>query len=293
VLAAAALAGVVSAATVLPGVLRPDPYARPVGAWVYGYDVQGSTGLRVFNRFLTPTTDTVRLIDEDPDRGVVDRRTCDIAATSDERPVEAPEGRSTHVGTFPARFLPSDDRRGPALWWRTGPRLAFVASCAADTSDTDLLSVAALVQPAELAVRLPLDLTGLPEGEEVRGIYDIDGQLAVLVLPPGATEDSTLGIYVSVGTLFGGSDGGGRRTGKAVQIGDRNARLEQDDDTDTICWDLGGQQACVVGFAGEDLRPAARADRLDRLVAVARQVKLAPDPRDEATWFDARDAVPG
>lgn len=288
-LAAMALVAVVIAATVLPAALRPDPFTRAVGAWVYGYEVRPPEGLRVTNRFVTPDTDTVELVDADP-REVGSRgRSCEVTATSSEQPVEVPDGRPAQVGTFPGRFLEADDERGPALWWRTGPRLAMEASCAEDSSDADLLAVAAMVVPAELPVLLPVDLSGLPAGEEVRGVYDIDGQVAVLVLPPGETEESPNAVYVSVGTLFGTTS---RRPDRTVRVGRATAQVQQDEETETICWDLGGPRACVASFGAVDSPAGVRQQRSERLLDIARAVRLAPGGTDRSTWFDARNAVP-
>lgn len=289
-LAAVVMAALVTAGTVLPGALAPDPYARAYGAWVYGFEIRPTTGLRTVNRFLTPGTDTVDLIDEDPGQVVLRRRTCQIEATSGQQRVKVPKGRPTRVGDHPARFLDAGGGRGPALWWSTDGRLSLQVSCADQTSDDELLAVAGMVAPGEFPVRLPVDLSGLPSEEEVLGIYDIDGQLAVLLVPPGQTEESPNSVYVSVGTLFGTAD---RTAARTVQVGDVTAQVQQDEETDTVCWDLGGPQACVADFSAQDRSAKARERRLARLVSIARHLRLASDTTDRATWFDARDALPG
>ncbi|SDS31414.1 DNA-directed RNA polymerase specialized sigma subunit, sigma24 family [Friedmanniella luteola] len=289
VLVALVLAALATTATVLPGVLRPDPYTRAAGAWVYGYEVRPGTGLRVVDRFLTASTDTVRLIDEDSGPTADERRTCDLSATSSDQPVEAPDGRPTRVNGFTGRFLPSDGNRGAELWWTTGPGLALVLSCSGDSVEADLLAVAAMVAPTEVPVLVPVDLSDLPDGEEVSGIYDLDGQLAVLVLPTGETPESPNAVYVSVGTLFGATAQGER----TVRVGGVTARVQQDAESETICWDLGGPQACVADFAGDEGGAAARRRQFDRLLTIARVVQVAPGGTDRSTWFDAREAVPG
>ncbi len=289
VLAVLVVAALVTAATVLPGMLRPDPYARAVGAWVYGYEIRPTPGFRVLNRFLTPETDTVRLLDENPSQSA--RRTCDIKASSSERPTPAPAGRSARVGAFAGRFVEADRTRGPSLWWRPTPRLAMDVSCSRDTTDDQLLAVAALVVPAEVSVLVPIDLTRLPPGEEVRGIYDLDTQIAMLVLPPGETEESLNAVYVSVGSVF--STASNRRNSRTVRLGNVTAQVQRAGETTTICWDLGGTQACVTDFITGSDPTASREQRLERLLAIARLVRTAPGPRDRSTWFDARDAVPG
>jgi DNA-directed RNA polymerase specialized sigma24 family protein len=287
-LAALVVAVLVTGATVLPGLLRPDPYARALGTWVYGYEVRPAAGVRVVNRFLTPDADTVQLLDED--RNQAERRTCDITATSSERPAEAPAGRATRVGVFAGRFLAANADRGPALWWRPGPRLAMEVHCSQEPTDADLLAIAALVVPAEVPVLVPVDLSGLPAGEEVRGIYDVDGQLVVLVLPPGETPQSLYAAYVSVGTIF--STAAYQQDEFTVQLGSVTAQVQRAGETTTICWDLGGPQACVADFIRQDDPAASRTQRLERLVAIARAVRTAPGATDRSTWFDARDAVP-
>ncbi len=289
VLAALVVAALVTAATILPGVLRTDPYARAVGAWVYGYEVRPTAGFRVLNRFLTPETDTVRLLDESPPQA--GRRTCDITATSSERPAPAPSGRSTRVGSFAGRLVEADQVRGPSLWWRPAPRLAMDVTCNQDTTADELLTVAALVVPVEIPVLVPIDLTRLPAGEEVRGIYDLDSQVAMLVLPPGETQESLNAVYVTVGSVF--STASYRRTTRTVQLGSVTAQVQVAGETTTVCWDLGGTQACVADFITRDDPTASQEQRLERLLAIARLVRTAPGPRDRSTWFDARDAVPG
>lgn len=289
VLTALVLTSLVAAATVLPGVLRPDPYTRPIGAWVYGYEIRSTAGFRLLNRFLTPDTDTVRLLDLDLGRG--DRGTCDITATSSEKPTVAPAGRSARVGVFAGRFLAADRNRDPALWWRPGPRLTMEVSCSQDTTDADLLAVANLVVPAELPVLVPVDLNGLPAGEEVRGIYDLDGQIAMLVLPSGETQESQRAVYVTVGTIF--STAAYRQTNRSVQLGGVTARVQQAGETTTVCWDLEAAQACVADLITEANPTTSREQRLERLLTIARLVGTASGPTDRRTWFDARDAVPG
>ncbi|CAA9333120.1 MAG: Putative RNA polymerase sigma factor [uncultured Friedmanniella sp.] len=289
-LAALVAVVVVTAATVLPGVLRPDAYTRPVGAWVHGYEVRPTGGLRVLNRFLTPTRDTVRLVSADPGAGDPGLRTCDITATSSTEPVPVPEGRSTLVGSARGRFLPPDGDGRPALWWRTGPRLAVEARCAEESTEADLLAVAAMVAPAELPVRIPVDLRDLPSGEEVRGIYDLDGEVAVLVLPPGETEESPNAVYVSVGTLIRSIY---RKPYRLVRVGDVTARLDRSAETETVCWELAEHQVCVADFAGDGGSSADRERRSDRLLGIARALRVSPAPADRSTWFDAREAVPG
>ncbi|GAA1428826.1 hypothetical protein GCM10009616_09490 [Microlunatus lacustris] len=289
VLTAVALVAGVTAATVLPAALRPDPYARAVGAWVYGYDVRPTTGLRVVNRVLSPAEDSVELIDEDPGPDLLERRTCEVTATSSEDPAEVPEGRPARVGAFAGRFLPPDDGRGPALWWRTAPGAALEVSCSEDSTEADLLAVAALVVPAEVPVLLPVDLSGLPEGEEVRMVYDIDGQVAVLVVPAGGTEESPDAVFVSVGTLLGTST---PQTDRTVRVGRALAQVELDEENATICWEPAGPRTCVAGFGAGTGGAAVRQRRFDRLLAIARAVRVAPGGTDRSTWFDARDAVP-
>ena len=290
VLTAVALVAALTGATVLPAALRPDPYVRPVGAWVHGYDVRPTTGLRVVNRFVTPDTDTAELVDADPGQGMPEGRTCEVTATSSEQPVEVPDGRPAQVGTLRGRFLERNTERGPSLWWRTGPRLAVEVSCSQDSSDANLLAVAAMVVPTEVPILLPVDLNQLPEGEEVRGVYDIDGQVAVLVLPAGETEDSPNAVYVTVGTLFGTTS---RQPDRTVRVGRATAQVEQDEETETICWDLAGPRACVASFGAVDGRAGARQQRSERLLAIARAVRIAPSGTDRSTWFDAREVVPG
>lgn len=288
-LAALVAVALVTAFTVVPGMLRPDPYTRAMGAWVYGYEVRSTTALRLLNRFLTPETDTVRLLDQDPSRP--ERRTCDITGTSSGQPTVAPAGRAARVGEFAGRFLPAAEDRGPALWWRPGPRLAMEVTCSRDCTDADLLAVAALVVPAEIPVLMPVDLSRLPAGEEVRGIYDLDGEFALLVLPPGETAESLQAVYVSVGSTFSTADY--RRAPRTVQVGSVTAQVRQAGESITICWDLGGPQACVSDFITEDDRAAAPEQRLRRLLTIARSVRTAPGATDRNTWFDAREVVPG
>ena len=288
-LAAVVVAVLVTAATVLPGVLRPDPYARAVGAWVYGYQVRPTAGLRVVNRFLTPEADTVQLLGNEA--GQAERQTCDITATSSEQPAAAPAGRAARVGALAGRFLPAEADRGPALWWRPGPRLAMEVSCSQDSTDAALLAVAALVVPAEVPVRVPVDLSGLPAGEEVSAIFDMDGQIVVLVLPPGEPPGSLQAVYVSVGTSF--STAAYQQDERTVRLGSVTAQVQRAGETTTICWDLGGPQACVADFITQDAPAASWEQRLERLLTIARTVRTAPDGTDRSTWFDARDAVPG
>jgi hypothetical protein len=287
-LVALALAGLLAAATVLPGALRPDPYYRAVGAWVYGYDVRAPAGSRVLNRLLTPETDTVRMLLEDS--GQPERHICDITGTSSERPAAPPAGRPARVGAFAGRFLAPDEDRGRALWWRTGPTLTMEASCSEGATDTDLLAAAALVVPAELPVQVPVDLSDLPAGEEVRGIYDLDGQLTLLVGPRSESQRSLGAVYVSVGSSF--TEAGYRETEQTVQLGAVTARVRRADQSSTICWDVGGPQACVADFTrGEPT--STREQRFERMLAIARAVRTAADAADRSTWFDAREAVPG
>jgi hypothetical protein len=165
------------------------------------------------------------------------------------------------------------------------------ATCSQDATDADLLTVAGLVVPGEVPVQVPVDLSNLPAGEEVRGIYDLDGQVSLLVLPRGEVQPSLRAVYVNVASSF--SEAGYGETQQSVELGTVTARVRRAGETSTICWDVGGPQACVADFITRDDPTSTREQRFERMLAIARAVRTAPDAADRSTWFDAREAVPG
>lgn len=279
VLAALVAVALVAAAVVLPPLLEPDPYTRGRGEWVYSVTLPPDVAFEVAGRSLTPTEEVLVA-----DRVGSDGLRCNVTVTTAEQATPAPSGRSTKVGYRTARFVEDG-----GLWWSLGPRASAVAECEqAGVTDRTLLELARLVRSGPVPVLLPFSLSGLLDGQQVNRVYDFEQFHGTSFAPSGADETSGDGVLVAVPTNFSMPED---RRPRTVDVNGALGTVIRDNDGQWVCWPASGQHACV-GSANQAQRPPDATRQLGRLTRMARAVRIAPDLRDRATWFDAREALP-
>ena len=276
--AALAVAVLVAAAVVLPGLLQPDPYTRARGEWVYTLDLRPDAPFSVTDRTLTADAETLGL-----DHHGTRTSHCQVAVSTSEQEEPPPAGRSTTVARRPARFLVS------GLWWSLGPRTSAVGSCDNPVGEEVLTELAAAVRTGPVPVRLPFRLPPGHTGRHVDQIYDYRRFQGVSLVPDGQGESSPDAVFVAVPTFFPMPQD---RRPRTVDVNGALGTVIRGDDGQWVCWPVQGEHACVGGL-GQTRRPAEADRQLLRLAGVARTVEVAPDLQDHGTWFDARDALPG
>ena len=278
VLAALAAVALVAAAVVVPPLLEPDPYTRGRGEWVYSVTLPPDGAFQVSGRSLTADEEVLVV-----DRAGSDRLRCSVTVTTAAQATVTPPGRRTKVGHREARF--TDDG---SVWWSLGPRTSAAADCEQEeVADRSLLELARLVRLGPVPVLLPFTLPGLLEGQQLNRIYDYEQFHGASVAPAGTDEVSGDGVLVGVPTFFPMPED---RRPRTVDVNGATGTVIRETDGQWVCWPVDGQHTCV-GSINQAQRPPD-ASQLDRLIAVARGLRMAADLRDRDTWFDAREALP-
>ena len=282
----AALTGValVVSGSVLPGLLRPDPYVRPRGAWVYGFSLAPSPDFRPAGRSLSPTEDAVTV-------NRVDRpgRSCSVTLTTGGG-VAPPDGRSVRVGDRRGRLVPAEGDGYRSLWWWVAADTTGRVRCDEPTGEEVLRPLAALVRYGPEPLRLPLALPALPVEDEVRVVFEHPEGSGALVVPRAEPEDSPDTMYVSVPSRFDEALAPSSRTAEVTGV---TAEVYDELRGQAVCWPAGGDTACVGAYPFIKPTPRERRQVLQHLLATARAVRVAPDVADRGTWFPAADALPG
>jgi hypothetical protein len=282
-LATMAAAALVTAASVLPGMLRPDPYVRAAGDWVYGFTTAPSPEFTPLGRTLSTTEDTLTL----SWTGHRDRD-CTLTLTTTDHEVP-PEGRRLRLGDRPARLVAATDATYASLWWSVGQHTSGSAQCEQADDAELLLRLARLVRYGPQRVRLPFALPDLPSEDEVRLVFDYSEGSGAMVTPRGQLDNSPDTVYVSVPSLFDVPEG--PPTGTTTVDG-TTGRVYSDVVGQAVCWTTDGHTACVGAYPLQDPTARQRGRVLHHVIGTAKRLHVAPDLDDRATWFDAADALP-
>lgn len=283
-LAALAAAALVAAGTVLPGLLREQPYARPYGEWTSTAQL-APQGPYTFQGLQLSAGEELLAVTE----AAKPESTCSVTVTTASKRIPVPSGRKATVGDRPARFLVATLDADAGLWWSVGPRTSALAQCDDKPADQTLLDLAGQVRFARTPIRVPFDLTGLPEQDQVQSYLDYSGAIGVLVTPRGATEESPDAVFVG---LVATTDAGAV-SGRRVDINGSAGRMTDDEDETAVCWPAGSRTVCA-GFNSTEtsLGRTDKARRTARVLRTARAVHLAPDLDQPSTWFDAQAVLP-
>jgi hypothetical protein len=282
-LATLAAAALLTAASVLPGLLRPDPYVRAAGAWVYGFSTAPSPEFTPVGRTLSPTEDTLRL----RWTGHLDRA-CTLTLTTDD-PESLPEGRHLRLGDRPARLIAGTDTTYTSLWWSVGAHTSGSARCEEADDAELLLRLAGLVRYGPQPVRLPFALRDLPPEDEVRLVFDYSDGTGAMVTPRGQLDDSPDTVYVSVPSLFDLPQGAPTGT---TTVDGTTGRVYSNTVGQAVCWTTDAHTACVGASPLQDPTARQRGRVLHHVISTAQLMHVASDLDDRATWFDAADALP-
>ncbi|GAA1436660.1 hypothetical protein GCM10009616_37060 [Microlunatus lacustris] len=284
-LAAALVVVLLVGSAVLPGVLRRPPFVRPHGAWVHGFDLAPGGRWTVVSRLLAPDRDGLTVA-RDGDQ----RRICTVDVISSGRPLTVPDGRRTRVAGRPATLVGGP--ANPYLWWAVGPQSAAVVGCVDSAPPATLLELAGRVRFREVPLLLPVDLTRLEPGLQVRLVSRGERTRVVLGLPGDVRGGSPVPLYLTVPGSDGVPEEQQRRSDVRVRglaatlIRGRNGGL-------ALCWPVQGSSACVSGYVFRELDDLERTELLQRVERTAEAVRFAADVTRDPTWFDGRAALPG
>ncbi len=273
----------VTAATVLPGLLREQPYVRAYGEWTATAQLAPQGTYKVEGRQLTAGEEVLGIVAAtDPDS------TCSVTVTTASKRIAVPVGRKAALGDRPARFVESSLLTDAGLWWSVGSRTSALAQCDGNGDDQTLLDLARQVRFVPVPLRVPYDLRGLPPEDEVHSYLDYLGTSGVLVAPRGADEESPNSVFVGVIAEMSAGAVSGRR----VDISGSAGRMADDEDDATVCWPAASHTVCAaINGPGSPGGRAERSRRTARVLRTARAVRLADLDQPE-TWFEARDALP-
>jgi hypothetical protein len=282
---AATLAAValLTAATVLPALLHPDPYVRAAGEWVYGFTLAPTPDFTPEGRSLSATEDVLSATWT----GHADSSCTVTLTTTGAEPV--PKGRTVRVGDRPARLTDPTVTGFKTLWWSVGPHTSGLAECDGPAEDGVLLELAGLVRYGPAPVRLPFALPVLPPEDEVRLIFDYTDGSGAMVTPRGQTDESPNTVYVSVPSLFEAPRHAPTGT---LAVDGTTGRVYSDTEEQSVCWKADRKTACVGAYPLENPTAQQRERVLNHVLDTARLLHVAPDLDDRATWFDAQDALP-
>ncbi|WP_375426428.1 hypothetical protein [uncultured Friedmanniella sp.] len=284
VLASMAASALVAAATVLPGLWRAQPYARPYGEWISTVQL-AAQGPFSFQGLQLSAGQELLAVTE----AAKPEATCSVTVTTASGRIPVPAGRKATLGEGPARFVAATDDTDAGLWWSVGPRTSALAQCDDSPGDRVLLDLAGQVQFARTPVRVPFDLNRLPEQDQVQSYLDYSGTIGILVTPRGATEESPDAVFVGLVAMTDAGAVSGRR----VDINGTAGRMSDDVDETAVCWPVGSRTVCAaINNPEASLSGAEKIRRTARVLQTARAVQLAPDLDQPGTWFDAQAAFP-
>jgi hypothetical protein len=141
-------------------------------------------------------------------------------------------------------------------------------------------------------VRLPFTLPPLDDGVSVRYVAVADSALVALALPPGRVSRAASTAYVSV-------PGSNRlpvdpRQRVPTRVQGVTGTLDRGRTGGlTLCWPVQTTAACVSASVFRERSDPEQTRLRRQLSSLAQGLTFAPSVGDGATWFDARQALPG
>jgi hypothetical protein len=288
-LVAVALGLVLLAALAVPTVRIAWPLpARPAGDWAFGLALDLPDGWTELLHVVTPHQEYLQVGDDGqctviaslPSAPAPERRTPPDATDATER---------VWVDGRPLRFAATYEGVGATVWWpyADGGEVSLSCDGVADDRATVLDMAERLRFSTGDHLRLPVALDRAPDGLQVAGGgFEDEWPLVALLSGPTLRQaDRNVIVVVNDEPLTAGSRLTVDGTDYTLAVRNRDVRLCRPVETLTLC---------VRTYAGTDGgaqgRAVSRATELAK--EVARHLRLAPDPDDRSTWFDARDALP-
>lgn len=264
----AAAGAVLAAAVAVPTMIIPSlPHdVRPLGQWRFSHEVRPLDGWQIRYRSITADTEVtgLSLPQADPVR-----TNCTVTVTtSGETPRRSGPTTPTTVAGRPG-VLVDEPGTDLALNWRYAEDAWAAIECPAGPATESLLRrVAGAVRFDDRRQLLPFTLTALPASYRIRMVGQVDeapdwGPFVVLDPP----DDSYWPVLL---------------------IGPHTSTDGASDDGFERC--LGADRTvCVTAAQSDDQIPVNRGIQSRVLSDTVGLVRLAPDPADRSTWFDAID----
>lgn len=278
------------AALAVPTVRMAWPLpVRPAGDWTFGLALDLPDGWTERVHVTTPDQEYLQ-VENDGECTVIASLPSAPAEDRREPPGAAEATERMWVDGRPLRFVPSYEGAGATVWWpyADGGEVSLSCSGTADGRATVLDLAERLRFSTGVPLRLPVALDRVPAGLRVAGGGFENGWplIALLSGPTLRQGEQSAIVVVNDEPLRAGSQLEVDGTDWTLSVPNRDTRL---------CRALQTLTLCVNTYAGTDGGAQGRAvERATTLAKkVARDVRLAPDPDDRSTWFDARDALPG
>lgn len=288
-LVAVALGLALLAALAVPTVRMVWPLpARTAGDWTFALALDRPDGWTERLHVVTPHQEYLQIEDVGE---------CTVIASLPSAPAEdrrEPPGATdaterVWIDGRPLRFAPTYEGVGATVWWPYADGGEVSLSCvgAADERATVLDMAERLRFSTGDPLRLPVALDRAPAGLRVAG-GGFEGEWPLVALLSGPTlrqaEQSAV-VVVNDEPLRAGTRLAVDGTDYTLVVQNRDVRL---------CRAVETLALCVNTYAGTDGGAQGRA--VQRATNLAKEVvghlRLAPDPDDRSTWFDARDALP-
>jgi hypothetical protein len=174
---------------------------------------------------------------------------------------------------------------GPYLMWQVSGGSWLEVACE-DSRSVDVAAAAVRLRASTLA--LPFEVASLPEGYQVAQIMQDrqHGSTDVYVgrvQPQFGLPDSDLQISLE------GQDRLREPSGRAVTVNGLPALVSEEPRSPQVCVSVQAHHVCV-GITASDTGPYPdRSAELPTLLAIAEQLRYAPDLEDRSTWFPAQD----
>lgn len=257
VLAATAVAAMI----MLPAIMikLDPPELREVGEWRFTHVVEPADGWAVVQRILE--TDREYTVVAMPDAGGT-TVTCVVSLTRGSLPGEVTNtGQPVRIGYRSGFYVvnPSDT---PKIVWEYAEGASAGVSCFEDVPEATLLTIAEAVEFQDSRVRLPFLVATLPTGFHISSIDEQRSGAAVAVT---LTPEARSGLP-SV-TVWAGSETAGDRC--------------------LLASATRAQKICLTSARTVQDAPYPTGRIRQAMDAVEATLRLAADPADRSTWFDA------
>lgn len=285
--AVVALLALVAGAIVVPGAVeRRTAYARPYGAWIYGFEFDPPAGWRLGGRTLSAGRDSLTVY-----LGPDERRSCLVDLVTYTAPPVTPEGERRRVQRRPAALVRSNGPAKPYLWWSAGSQAAAVVGCSFEADADTLLDLAGRIRLRAVPLRLPFAIGPVDAGVQVRFVSTRSRTIVALSVPPGAVSRSAATVFVSVPGTDRISEDQSKRSVTTVQ--GRTGSLDRGRNGGlALCWPVQSTQACVSSYVFREASDPQQNRLRGRLTGLAADLRFAARLDDPSTWFDAAQVLP-
>lgn len=176
---------------------------------------------------------------------------------------------------------------GPYLMWRVGGDSWVEVSCQ-DPASVDVL--AAAVRLSRSSVALPFGVRALPEGYQVAQIMQ-DRQVGSADVYVGRVQPQFGLPEAELKISLLGKEVLRNPAGRTLTVNSLPGLLDENPTSPQVCVSVQAHHVCV-GITPSDTGPYPdRSAEVPTLLAIAEQLRFAPDLDDRSTWFAAEDIL--